>query len=263
MPTTSRTLPGLGLTAFWSLGENEWNTSMDANLFLLSIVGQLVFKSFETAEPVTPSEGDVHIITGTGDIIVYDQGAWVNVAAQDGWIGFNLADESLYVRKAGTWVLFTAGSGGAAFPADGNPGDVWTIVGPGPEDYGWGQPVGAQGPQGPEGPQGPAGADGNGPITISTKTANYALVLADAETLVRMNLAGSNTITVPDEATEAFPVGTRITIEQAGAGTTTVAAAGGVTVNSRGGLLSLAGQYAMVNIVKVGADQWTLIGDVA
>jgi len=52
-----------------------------------------------------------------------------------------------------------------------------------------------------------------------------------------------------------------IEIEQAGAGTLSVVAGAGVTINSRGGDLVLAGQYAVAALKKVATDSWTLTGD--
>jgi hypothetical protein len=59
----------------------------------------------------------------------------------------------------------------------------------------------------------------------------------------------------------AFPIGTVIEVEQGGAGAVTIAPGAGVTVNSRGGDLTLAGQYAVAALKKVAADSWTLTGD--
>jgi hypothetical protein len=64
----------------------------------------------------------------------------------------------------------------------------------------------------------------------------YTLVIGDDSKLVSMSNASSNTLTVPPNSSVAFAVGTRILIEQGGAGTTTIAAGAGVTIQSRGSL---------------------------
>jgi hypothetical protein len=100
-------------------------------------------------------------------------------------------------------------------------------------------------------------------LTINAQTGtSYTHVLADAGKIVSMNNAASNTLTIPTNASVTFPVGTMILVRQAGAGQTTVAGAGGVTINSRGGALKLAGQYAYATLVKVATDTWELSGDI-
>ena len=68
-----------------------------------------------------------------------------------------------------------------------------------------------------------------GPVNAQTGT-TYTLVIGDEYLLgVTMNNAAANTITIPTNASVAFPIGTTILITQLGAGATTIAAAGGVT----------------------------------
>ena len=98
-------------------------------------------------------------------------------------------------------------------------------------------------------------------ISINEQTGTtYTLVLADAGKYVRCTNAASISVTVPTNASVAFDTGTVITIEQGGAGTVTVAGDGGVTVNGYDSGLSTAGQYAAVQLLKTGTDEWTCIG---
>jgi hypothetical protein len=97
---------------------------------------------------------------------------------------------------------------------------------------------------------------------LQTGTA-YTLVAADNGKVVSMNNAAGNTLTIPTNASVAFPVGTLITVRQAGAGQTNIIAAGGVTLNARGGLTHLAGQFAYAMLFKVATDTWDLSGDIA
>lgn len=93
-------------------------------------------------------------------------------------------------------------------------------------------------------------------LPINTQTGDYTLALADADKLVEMNKATANTLTVPANASVAFPVGTRIVVSQYGAGATTVAAAGGVTLREMaGGTLTLT-QYATLLLVKRATNEW-------
>jgi hypothetical protein len=75
-----------------------------------------------------------------------------------------------------------------------------------------------------------------------------------------MNSASANNLTVPLNSSVAFPTGTEITIMQYGAGKTTIVATGGVTLRSRASLLSIGAQYTGVTLLKVGTDEWYVIG---
>jgi hypothetical protein len=99
-------------------------------------------------------------------------------------------------------------------------------------------------------------------LVLNTQVASYTLVLADANKLVGINSASSVNLTIPSNAAAPFPVGTYIGIRQAGAGQITVVAGGGVTLNSRGAVFKLAGQYAHAGVRKVATDTWELAGDI-
>ena len=103
------------------------------------------------------------------------------------------------------------------------------------------------------------------PINLSTsaQTESYTLVLADAYKIVEVNDASANTLTVPDNASVAFPTGTQITVVQTGAGQTTLAGAAGVTVNSKDGNLNIAGQWASATLIKRATDTWVAIGNLS
>jgi hypothetical protein len=97
---------------------------------------------------------------------------------------------------------------------------------------------------------------------LTSQVASFTLALTDANTRVRCNAAGAITVTVPLNATVAFPFGTAIDLWREGAGTVTVAAAGGVTIRSSGNRLNLASQYSWATLVKIATDTWALMGEV-
>jgi hypothetical protein len=100
-------------------------------------------------------------------------------------------------------------------------------------------------------------------IQINAQTGTtYTLVLTDAGYLITANNAGAITLSVPTNASVAFPIGTQILVNQLGAGQVTVAAVtpGTTTVSGRNGLKT-SGQYAMISLVKVAAEQWIVNGD--
>lgn len=90
---------------------------------------------------------------------------------------------------------------------------------------------------------------------------SYTLVLADAGKLVELNNAAAITLTIPTNASVAFPVGTQVNILQTGAGQVTVSGAG-VTINGTPGL-KLRTQWASATLVKRGTDTWVIMGDLS
>lgn len=100
-------------------------------------------------------------------------------------------------------------------------------------------------------------------VTANRQTDSYQLVIGDLNKVIEMNKATANNLTVPANATVAFPVGTCIEIFQYGAGQTTVVAGGGVTIRSSGGKLKLTGQYSGASLRKIATDEWCLVGDIA
>lgn len=99
------------------------------------------------------------------------------------------------------------------------------------------------------------------PTTENAQTGTtYTLVLTDASKYVSMSNASANTLTVPLNSSVAFPVGTKIMVQQRGAGSTTIAATGGVTINvPTSAPLAIAEQYGSRGLYKTATDTWQLI----
>lgn len=92
---------------------------------------------------------------------------------------------------------------------------------------------------------------------------SYTLVLGDAGKTVWMNNASANTVTIPTNASVAFPVNTVVCVVMEGAGTTTITASSGVTLNGvSGGSGAIQAQYTSVALVKRGTDAWVAIGNI-
>lgn len=94
---------------------------------------------------------------------------------------------------------------------------------------------------------------------ITESTTSRTLALTDANDYIRTTNASATTITVPTNASVAFPIGTQIDVFQAGAGQVDFAASGGVTINYNTGL-KIANQYQAATLKKVATDEWDLIG---
>ena len=99
-------------------------------------------------------------------------------------------------------------------------------------------------------------------ITISSQSASYVLVLTDSAKQIEMNVASSNTLTVPLNSSVPFPIGTVIVIVQSGAGQTTLTPTGGVTVNGTPGL-KLRTQWSVATLTKRGTNTWLAAGDLS
>jgi hypothetical protein len=96
---------------------------------------------------------------------------------------------------------------------------------------------------------------------FNRRTASYTLALTDQNDIVEMNVGSANNLTVPPNSSVAFPVGTEIAVLQYGAGQTTIVAGAGVTLRSKSNALKISGQYAGCTLVKVGTDEWYVVGD--
>ena len=98
------------------------------------------------------------------------------------------------------------------------------------------------------------------PLLAMTQNAQtgvtYTFVLADFTKLVTLNNGAAVAVTLPLEATVAWPTGTQLRLLNIGAGTVTVAGAVGVTIN--GTPLTLA-QYKGANFIKTGTNTWVFI----
>ena len=100
-------------------------------------------------------------------------------------------------------------------------------------------------------------------VTIpADKTADYTLVLGDAQSSIGVDSGTAKNVTVPLNSSVAYPVGTLIEVRQVGAGQVTIVATGGVTLRSAGGALKTRVQYSAVQLLKVATDTWSVAGDI-
>lgn len=116
---------------------------------------------------------------------------------------------------------------------------------------------------------GVASLDGNSKVTASqasarivSVTASKTLALAEAGCLIQVNSSSALTITVPANASVAFPVGTEIEIMRYGSGAVTIAAASGVTIYCSETARTIADQYTSAVLKKVAANTWVLQGNI-
>ena len=97
---------------------------------------------------------------------------------------------------------------------------------------------------------------------LNPKVASYTLALTDQGKVVTMNVAGANNLTVPLNATVAFPIGATLLVRQIGVGITTVVAAGGVTIQKKASASSaIAERYGQIVLHKIATDTWHTTGE--
>ena len=100
------------------------------------------------------------------------------------------------------------------------------------------------------------------PLAINSQSGTtYTFVSSDAGKLVTASNGSAQTYTVDTHANQAMDTGTAITVIGIGAGKVTLAAAGGVTINSVDSEKAINGQHASVTLIKTDTNVWQLIGN--
>lgn len=99
-------------------------------------------------------------------------------------------------------------------------------------------------------------------VNAQTGTA-YTLPLSSTNGIVTMDNANANTLTIDPVATTAYPLGYTVEVIQLGAGTTTIQAGAGVTLNGvTAGGGDITAQYDVVKLRHVASDVWIVSGDI-
>lgn len=96
--------------------------------------------------------------------------------------------------------------------------------------------------------------------TAMIKTASFSLSPDMAGRFIRGQNASGLTVTVPANASVAFPLGTEIEFMQELSGALSFAGASGVTIHSLDGALTSAGQYSCAALKKLDENVWVLSG---
>ena len=107
-----------------------------------------------------------------------------------------------------------------------------------------------------------SGVEKNRLVGINTQgSTSYQLALGDVGKLIEMTSSSANTVTVPLEATVAFPLYSVIHVVQSGTGQTTLVEALGVTI-LKTDTLNARTQNSWLSVVKTATNTWRLTGDV-
>ena len=96
--------------------------------------------------------------------------------------------------------------------------------------------------------------------TTYTTTLNDSTFSNNPGKVLTFNNAATQTVTIPPNSSVACPIGATIQAVQLGVGKVTFIGGSGVTINSAGGLKSIAIQYGAVTLMQTAIDVWVLIG---
>ena len=104
----------------------------------------------------------------------------------------------------------------------------------------------------------------NSDIPNNQTVSSYSLAYSDTGKTVWMTTAGADTVNIPLNATVAFSINTCVMVMQGGAGTTTIQAPVGVTLNGiDNGSCTIAAQYTGATLIKRGTDAWVITGNIS
>jgi len=104
-----------------------------------------------------------------------------------------------------------------------------------------------------------AEADTRSLITENLQTESYTLQLSDRNKVVAMNNPSSATVTIPTNASVAFPIGSIVNVYAMSNQNLTIAGASGVTVRNAGRLFE---RYVEVSLRKRATDEWVASGNI-
>lgn len=99
------------------------------------------------------------------------------------------------------------------------------------------------------------------PVINNQTGTTYTLLLTDAGKFITFSNGAAITVTVPTNASVAFPIGTQIGFEQLGAGQVTFTGAAPPTLNSADSALTTVKQFSVGYMIKTATDVWVLGGD--
>jgi len=177
---------------------------------------------------------DAWIVSGNGNLYVWNGSSWVN---------------------AGPIVGPTGPTGPGVTGPTGATGPESTVLGP-------------TGPQGVTGPTGPGVTGPTGPANFELTGSNYLtsiiLTSGDSARIVKMNSSSAVDLTIPADGFNGytFPVGTQIVFTQLGVGQVTVRPQTvAVLIRTEGSRITTKARYAVGSLIKLATNEWLLSGN--
>lgn len=238
--------PKLGLPELANAAANQTlaNQTFDR---LDQLVQMRVLDKDLASPPGSPADGAAYIVaasaTGTwsgkdGQIAYWRTAAnaWAFLLPANGWLVWVEDEARRYSREGGAWVLQASAAAG-----------VEAVV------PGFGVAVDSADPANPV-------VSLKLPAVVAV-TASRSLELADVGEYLRSTSATAVALTVDPQVTASWPANAEIHIEQAGAGSVSIAAGAGVAINRLATVNAvIAGQYGVVTLKRTSENVWTLFG---
>lgn len=98
--------------------------------------------------------------------------------------------------------------------------------------------------------------------TLVSNAGSYSLTTTDKNKIVEITGSSSASVTVPTNASQAFPTGSQVTVIRNGSGTVRIIPASGVTLRYNPGDY-LRAQYSSATVIKRDTNEWYIIGDLS
>ena len=298
----SRTLPGLGLTAGWSSGEDGWGSPMNANLILMSALCQLVAVNLLDTLPTTPADGEIYLLTASaaanpGMIAVRDDGVWRFIQPVTGWEAFVSTTAGRYRYVGGGWVAVASAAtippfsiANSGYNLAVNPlgtGVIWTppyaptyeiplfttanigqqleVVADGTDaKLAWqAKPLAL--PAIPANSKGKVAVVNTAGTGITYEEDGKYKAVAPGYVITDDDMTGRVIIGATGNVT--IPAGltrtSTLTVTRMSTNEVKILAGAGVTLNVADGRFNLRSRYSAVSIVRTGVDTYVMFGDVA
>jgi hypothetical protein len=98
-------------------------------------------------------------------------------------------------------------------------------------------------------------------VMRSVISAAWTLALTDKGKFIETTSGSATAVTIPTNASVAFPIGTQIWFVQTGSGVPTFSGDTGVTLRTRSSVRQPFARYSEVKLTKIATDEWYLTGD--
>ena len=242
---TALTDPISGLSYGWALGEDNWNTGMDANLVKIGAMLHINVLDF-VATPVVTTNGTRYIVTtGSGAFAGQDNklaarvaGAWVFYTLPEGCIVYDEDTNKHYKFEGGSYVLvvdlsgyLTSATAASTYLTTATAETTYTSIANGRYQF----------------------VSNSG----TTYTVPASAVTANGNTIIELSNNSLTNITINTSTATGKTVGDSVTIHITGTYAAQILVADGVTLN---GTLEFSANAKIKTLIYRGSNTWTVLG---
>jgi len=242
---TALTDPISGLSYGWALGEDNWNTGMDANLVKIGAMLHINVLDF-VATPVVTTNGTRYIVTtGSGAFVGQDNklaarvaGAWVFYTLPEGCIVYDEDTNKHYKFEGGSYVLvvdlsgyLTSATAASTYLTTATAETTYTSIANSRYQF-----VSDAG---------------------TTYTVPASAVTANGNTIVELSNNSLTSITINAATATGKTSGDSVTLSMTGTYGAQTLVADGVTLN---GTLAFSANAKIKTLIYRGSNTWTVLG---